>query len=146
MEIYQASIKDIKGIAYLFDLYRVFYKQESNLQEAEAFLLERFHNQDSVIFVAVDQGEFVGFIQLYPSFSSVSMKRLWILNDLYVIKSARKKGVATRLLDAAKEYARQTGAKGLTLQTVHDNLTAQQLYEQYGYRQDHHCLYYVLDL
>jgi ribosomal protein S18 acetylase RimI-like enzyme len=146
MEIYQATLSDLKEVSNLFNLYRMFYKQPSNLNGAELFISERLKNQESVIFVAVDQGKYLGFTQLYPSFSSVSMKRTWILNDLYVHEEARKKGVAQKLLETAKEYALSTGAKSLELQTAPDNKDAQRLYEKNGYKADSSFLNYSLNL
>lgn len=146
MDVYQATIRDIKGISHLFNLYRVFYRQASNQEEAEAFILERMQQKDSVIFVAVHQGNYLGFTQMYPFFSSVAMKRLWILNDLYVLESARKQGVASNLLKIAKEYAQSTGAKGIKLETEINNTSAQKLYEINGYEKDNVNFYYNLDV
>ncbi|GGI15262.1 GNAT family N-acetyltransferase [Gottfriedia solisilvae] len=133
MRVFQAKTSEVKEVAKLFDQYRVFYKQESNIEAAEAFISERMENNESVILVVEEEGEFLGFTQLYPSFSSVSMKRLWILNDLFVSKTARNKGVAQYLLDTAKQFAIETSAKSLDLQTANDNFAAQALYEKNGY-------------
>ncbi|MGM9986005.1 MAG: GNAT family N-acetyltransferase [Bacillaceae bacterium] len=146
MNITQATIKDIEGVAELFNLYRIFYKQDSDLDAAKAFIMERFQQRDSVIFVAMNEGKYIGFTQLFPSLSSVSMKRLWILNDLYVKKEGRKQGVGKLLLDAAKEYAIQTKAKGILLETAIDNDTAQSLYESYGYEMQASTYYYFLPI
>ncbi|NGY69740.1 GNAT family N-acetyltransferase [Bacillus megaterium] len=146
MDMYQATIRDIEGITHLFNLYRIFYRQKSNQEEARAFILERFQQKDSIIFVAVHQGNYLGFTQMYPFFSSVAMQKLWILNDLYVLKSARKQGVASNLLKVAKEYAQSTGAKGIKLETEISNTSAQQLYEINGYEKDNKNFYYSLDV
>ncbi|PLT28776.1 GNAT family N-acetyltransferase [Peribacillus deserti] len=146
MNIYQASIEDLEGISELFNLYRIFYRQPSDLDAAQAFIKERLINRDSIIFAAVNDGTYAGFTQLYPTFSSVSMKRDLILNDLYVHEDARKLGAGRLLLDAAKEYAIKTGAKGLSLQTAHDNYTAQRLYESYGYQQETEFMSYHLSV
>ncbi|PGS47311.1 N-acetyltransferase [Bacillus sp. AFS041924] len=146
MEVVRANSKHILEIANLFDQYRVFYKQESNLNGAVDFITERINNKDSVIFIVKEAGESIGFTQLYPSFSSVSMKKLWILNDLYVSEAARKKGVAQMLLDAAKEFGIETKAKALDLQTAIDNKSAQALYEKNGYQVDREFLSYSLNL
>jgi len=146
MEVYQATLSDLEEIARLFDLYRVFYKQPSNIAAAKNFIRERFEKKESVIFVAVENNEFLGFTQLYPSFSSVSMQRLWILNDLYVTEEARNKGVGKKLLDASKQLAKETKAKGLSLQTAVDNLTAQSLYEKDGWIKDEKFFSYALNI
>lgn len=142
MEIYKATLRDAEGISKLFDQYRVFYEQASNIDAAKHFIQERFEKNDSVIFVAVENGKYVGFTQLYPSFSSVAMKRLWILNDLYVDEGSRQSGVGRKLLAAAKQYAMETKAKGLQLQTAVDNFTAQRLYELDGWKKDNNSFYY----
>ncbi|PEL09982.1 N-acetyltransferase [Bacillus sp. AFS017336] len=146
MEVVQAKSEHIVEVAKLFDQYRQFYKQESNLNEAINFITERISNKDSVIFIVKEGEESLGFTQLYPTFSSVSMKKLWILNDLFVTEAARKKGVAQMLLDAAKGFAINTKAKALDLQTAIDNKSAQALYEKNGYQVDKEFFSYSLNL
>lgn len=146
MEVYQATIADLAGVTELFNLYRVFYNQSSDLTGAAMFISDRINNQESVIFVAVQEGKYVGFTQLYPSFSSVSMRRTWILNDLYVLEESRGQGVAQKLLDVVKKYALQTEAKSLELQTAPDNKIAQNLYEKNGYQKDTSFFNYSLRL
>ncbi|MFD1775681.1 GNAT family N-acetyltransferase [Paenibacillus rhizophilus] len=138
----RAGLEDLEKIVPLFDGYRIFYRQESDRERVRAFLEERLNKQESVIFLAVEQeeeggaGRAVGFTQLYPSFSSVTMQRLWILNDLYVSEEARGSGAGAVLMEAARAYAQETGTKGLTLTTWTDNFTAQRLYEKQGYIRD----------
>ncbi|KIL50920.1 GNAT family N-acetyltransferase [Jeotgalibacillus campisalis] len=144
MKIIEAAINDKDGITELFNEYRMFYGKASNKSEAALFIEERLENQDSTIF-AVKKGEqFVGFVQLYPTFSSISMKRAWILNDLFVLKEARKQGVAQMLLDQALLLCKKTNAMGLSLQTAPDNLSAQKLYEKNGFKRDEEFYTYSL--
>ncbi len=90
--IKQASTQDLRILSPLFDAYRQFYHQDSDLALAETFLKERIDNKESVIFLATDdQGKGLGFTQLFPTFSSVSAQRSWVLNDLFVADHARKK-------------------------------------------------------
>jgi ribosomal protein S18 acetylase RimI-like enzyme len=142
MSVQKASINDLNALTELFDSYRVFYEQESNLEGANSFIKERLLNEDSVIFIAYDESNPVGFVQLYPTFSSVSMKKSWILNDLYVNASARKNGFGEKLINTAIEFAKETGAKGLLLETGQDNLNAQRLYEKIGFKKEEHYFYY----
>ncbi|ENQ3108730.1 Acetyltransferase, GNAT family [Bacillus sp. 491mf] len=146
MKIYQATMEDLQGVASLFNEYRMFYRQDSNIEGAEQFLRERMERKESVIFVAVEDGKYFGFTQLYPSFSSVSMKELWILNDLFVRSEARGTGVGKQLLAKAKQFAVETGAKGLKLQTEVDNAAAQHLYVGNGYIRDDRYFHYELTL
>ena len=145
MHVKRATISDLDDAAPLFDQYRQFYGQRSDVNAARAFLDERLRRDESVIFLAVaDGGEALGFMQLYPSFSSVSLKRLWVLNDLFVGPSVRRGGVGRRLLDRAREWAIETGAKGLVLATALDNSKARALYESCGWQRDDEFQHYHL--
>lgn len=133
LKIKKATIDDAGLIAPLFDAYRVFYQQLTNVDAALVFLQERLSNNESVIFIAFIDGKAVGFTQLYPIFSSVSMSRAYLLNDLYVAEEIRKQGIAQALLNKAKAYGQKNNAKWLLLQTEADNYTAQALYEKNGW-------------
>ena len=128
-----AKKKDLEVLSVLFDKYRIFYKQRSDVDNARSFLKKRMKRKESVIFVAEERDELIGFTQLFPIFSSVSMKRTWLLNDLYVNERSRGIGAATKLLDAAKEFGAETRSKWLLLQTAADNFTAQKVYEKNGW-------------
>lgn len=131
--IRKASLKDAAIVAPLFDSYRQFYKQEADPSLALSFITKRLSHNESVIFIAEDGDKnAIGFTQLYPSFSSVSARRIWIVNDLFVSPGMRRQRVGYALLNAAKTYAIETGAKRLSLSTAHDN-PAQKLYESFGY-------------
>jgi GNAT superfamily N-acetyltransferase len=142
----RATIEHLDAVAELFDGYRIFYEQDSNLPAARAFIEARLRDEDSVILLAVEDGEPLGFTQLYPSYSSVSMKRLWILNDLYVAESGRRKGVGRALMERARRHAFDTGARGLVLETAIDNVGAQKLYELCGWERDEEFYRYGLIL
>lgn len=137
MTIVRAAQHDVDVIAPLFDAYRVFYKAASDLRAAHNFITERLANDESVIFLARDgNNAAIGFVQLYPSFMSTRMARLWILNDLFVDPYARTEGVGSELMAAAERFAREDEAAGLTLSTARDNHVAQRLYERAGYVRD----------
>ncbi len=140
-QILLATVTDIGALAPLFDQYRVFYEQTSNLDAAKSFITARIINNESVIFLAIENAIAVGFTQLYPSFSSVSMQPIYILNDLYVTPQYRGSGVGKALLEKAKEHCRSKGYKGLALETAIDN-PAQKLYEKLGWIKDTQCFHY----
>ena len=145
IEIHKASTEDANILAPLFDSYRSFYKQTPDVDGAMNFIKERLQQNESVIFISFIKDTAVGFVQLYPVFSSVGMKRAWLLNDLYIHVSARGKGVATELLDAAKEFGKSTNSRWLMLQTAADNYTAQALYKKNGWKKETD-LFYRFDL
>ena len=132
----QALLSDLDVLAPLFDAYRQFYAQASDQQAARQFLRERFTHSESILFLAYDGAVPVGFTQLYPSFSSVSLARTFILNDLFVVQSHRRKGVGTKLLHAATKFAQMFGAIRVTLNTDIKNTSAQATYEAAGWKRD----------
>lgn len=144
IQIIEAKLNNLEQVLSLFHKYREFYQVDYKPLEAENFLRERITKEQSKIFLVLDDDRPVGFTQLYPSFSSLSLKPVWILNDLYVEEQYRKKGIGKMLLDAAKNFALQTKSKGLTLTTGIENTVAQSLYEKYGFiRNDHFYEYYL---
>lgn len=144
----RATQADLADLAALFDAYRMFYRKPSDPALASEFLRERIERDESVIFLARDAADraALGFTQLYPGFSSVSARRLWILNDLYVAESARRRDVARALMESAREYAMQTNALRLVLQTARENIQAQSLYESLAYVREEGMYEYALEL
>ena len=136
LSVRQATIADSDLVAPLFDAYRRFYRAPGDMEGARRFLVDRFSHNQSVIFLAFDGDAPVGFTQLYPSFSSVSMARIFILNDLFVSPEARTRGAGAALLNAAAEYGRRAGAVRLALSTELTNATAQAVYEHNGWKRD----------
>ena len=139
--IIRAQPEHISLLAPLLDAYRVFYKQNSDRKAAAQFLKERFQKNESVLFLSLDGEEATGFVQLYRSFSTVSLQPILILNDLYVGETHRKKGIGEALLRSSQEYCQTKGFKGLALETDIDN-PAQELYERLGWKKDVHCFHY----
>jgi len=134
--IRRGGTSDVIALAFLFDAYRQFYGQQPDREAARKFLADRLERKESVVFVAEKPGLLVGFVQLFPSHSSASMKPVWILNDLFVAVDHRRSSVATQLIHAAVEFARQSGAARLDLATAVDNSAAQALYEKLGWKRD----------
>lgn len=153
MRIRRASAgeRDVALIAPLFDSYRQFYDMPADPTLAAAFIRDRLQANESVILIAEaggeGSGEVLGFVQLYPSFSSVAACRIWVLNDLFVILAARRSGVGRALMEAARRHAIETGAKRLTLETTVENRKAWSLYEDLGYvRHGDSARFYTLEL
>lgn len=139
--IKKVDIEDIKLVAPLFDQYRVFYKQPSNLIAAAKFLEDRISQGQSIIFLAMVDSIPVGFTQLYTTYSSVSLQAVFILNDLFVDHKYRGRGIGEALLNYAKKLCKEMNYKGLALETAVDN-PAQQLYEKMGWKKDANCFHY----
>lgn len=146
MEIVKANLSHLHLISPLFDAYRQFYRQESDLEAARDFVKERIEKDESIIYLAME-GEDVacGFTQLYPVFSSVSMKRAWLLNDLYVAENHRRKGVASQLLQTAVKLGKETASAFIFLETESINKNAQEAYVKNGFvKTDNHFYFYTV--
>lgn len=142
----RATLADVSELANLFDAYRQFYEQKSDVVAAEHFLSDRLLNDESVILVAEGSArDLLGFVQLYPLFTSVGMRRTWLLNDLFVAGVARRRGVASALLDAAQEFGRDDNAAGLLLETQIGNAAARALYEKQGWKLNEKTVYYEFE-
>ncbi|WP_299767432.1 GNAT family N-acetyltransferase [uncultured Dokdonia sp.] len=138
MHIRLATLQDLESLIPLFDGYRVFYRQTSDYDKARIFLKERLTHNDSVIYIAfakADSETAVGFTQLYPIFSSVSMEPMYILNDLYIHTDHRSKGIGQALIHTVKDLCRKEHQKGIVIQTETTN-PAQHLYERLGFTKD----------
>jgi GNAT superfamily N-acetyltransferase len=146
LRIRKASIKDLKLVVELFDKYRVFYEKESDTQKAEEFLSDRLKLNDSEILVAeINNNNLVGFVQLFPLFSSTRMQRLWLLNDLFVDEGNRGNGISKKLIETSKELCRKTNACGLILETAKTNVIGNDLYSKVGFSIDIEHNYYSWD-
>jgi ribosomal protein S18 acetylase RimI-like enzyme len=147
LQALRADLSHLDKIASLFEAYRGFYGQPSNLTQSRNFIAERIARDESAIFLVEDgTGEALGFVQLYPTFSSIDAHRTWLLSDLFTTPAARGRGVGTLLMNTARSFALLTGAKGLVLETATDNFAAQRLYESLGYVRDTGYYTYCLDL
>jgi ribosomal protein S18 acetylase RimI-like enzyme len=143
----RANASHLDAVAQLFDAYRGFYQQPSDIEQSRAFIAERMAGNESAIFLAQDeQGQALGFVQLYPTFSSIDAHRAWLLSDLFTAATARGRGVGRLLMNTARDFALETGAKSMLLETATDNITAQGLYESLGYVRDTGYYTYLLDL
>ena len=142
MEIREAKEADLDQLNNLFDSYRVFYKQPSDKEKSRAFLQTRLRNNESVIYVAEESGALLGFVQLYPIFSSTRLKRVWLLNDLFVSEHARGQGISKLLIDKAKELVNSTKALGLILETEKTNKVGNSLYKSTDFELDSEHNYY----
>ena len=136
INVRQTTISDLNEVSDIFNQYRQFQGVEDDLTASKQFIKERYEQKESIIFIAEDGNKPVGIAQLYPMFSSVTLSRVFILNDLYVCKFARKKGVAKALLKNVEDFATANNASRVTLNVAIDNEKAQTLYKSANWKQD----------
>lgn len=136
-QIKSVTQDELNQVTALFNQYMIFYKKESNPNKYRTYLKERLDNQEADIFIAYDEHqEAQGFVLNYTTFSSTSLGKIIVLNDLFVMPEHRKKGVAEALITRVKEFALERGAIRVDLSTAKDNFNAQALYEKIGFEQD----------
>ncbi|WP_044872605.1 GNAT family N-acetyltransferase [Pseudomonas sp. LFM046] len=149
MRIVQATLDHLDLLTPLFVKYREFYGELPFPESSKKFLEKRLSRQESVIYLALsddDENRLLGFCQLYPSFSSLALKRVWILNDIYVAEDARRQLVADRLLQTAKKMARETNAVRMRVSTSVGNEVAKKVYESIGFHEDTEFKNYILPI
>lgn len=129
VHVRQAVLADLPQIVPLFDLYRQFQGEPSDPAAGERFLRARLDHGETVLFIATVDGRPLGMAQLYPIHSSVTLQRVFILNDLFVHADGRRRGVAAALLEALEAYAWSMGASSLRLNVARDNRQAQAVYD-----------------
>ena len=143
MKVMECTARQVPAAAELFNAYRMFYRQESDLPSCHAFIRANVENRRSRLFLLLDEADkAVGLCQLYPSFCSISLKPYYYLSDLFVDPSSRQSGHARYLMNAVTERCRAEGAQRLTLDTATDNRIAQHLYESLGYQQERQFITY----
>lgn len=133
MRIVQAKADDLTELAQLFAEYRVFYEQPMEYHKSYDFLKERIEKGESDIFIAISDDKICGFTQLYPSFTSVGIGKIWILNDIFISPEYRKRGVAQSLIEKVLNYSEESDRGKVVLSTSYYNLKAQKLYEKLGF-------------
>lgn len=137
LQIVRAGLSDIKVLTPLFEKWREFYKEAANAGEAASFLSARLRNRECVIFLARNhENPALGYVLIYPTFSSLQMSRIIVLNDMFVLEKARRCGIGRALLDAARIYAQSIGATRIDVSLKRDNAPGLSLYTSLGYRVD----------
>jgi ribosomal protein S18 acetylase RimI-like enzyme len=148
MRIVQASVDRLDDITPLFIKYREFYGQLPKPEASRRFLHDRLVNEQAVILLAEDEtsGKVLGFCQLIPSFSALTLNPSWVLKGIYVVEEARRQLVAHKLINEAKERARAAGIKRMTVMTGEENDAAHELYRSLGFSDDAEFTYFALRL
>lgn len=135
MRVSRATPSDVDELVPLVEAYREFYRQAPDDKTVQ-YVTDRLAREEAVVFIARRDARAVGFTLIYPTFSTVALAQIWLLNDLFVAECARGSGVASRLMEAAEQAARDAGAARIWLRTAHDNMAAQALYEGRGWAED----------
>ncbi|HEY8297605.1 MAG TPA: GNAT family N-acetyltransferase [Candidatus Baltobacteraceae bacterium] len=132
----RATSEHLDAVTPLFDAYRRFFTHKDDTAVSESFIGARLAVGDSVIFLAFEDGEAVGFIQLYPLFSSWYARRIWFLSDLYVAEEARKRSIGRALVRRVVEYAEETEASSVMVELPFSEPHLQRFYSSFGFAKD----------
>ena len=146
LKIIRANINHIEGISVLFDLYRQFYKYQKDLNNSKNYIYKRIVNNESIIFIGIENENIIAFVQLYEAFDSLNLNKKLVLYDLYVLEKYRKLGIGRKLMNKSKDFAKNNNFPKIELSTSIDNYSAQKLYESLGYIRDNEYYNYGLEV
>ena len=146
MDIRACTIEDLELLVPAFDQYRQFYRQESQPEQVREFLKPLIEEEKSKIFLSFEEGELTGFIQLYPSFSSIGLAPIWVLNDFFIFGGSDRRQIAKGLLDAAKMLCEASKGVRVEVTTRKENHRLHKIYRDYGFEKDYKYDYYFLRL
>ena len=136
------GIDDISELVPLFDAYRQFYQQSSDLNSAESFIVDRLQRNEATIYGYFIGHQLVGFTLLYPMFSSVRMKPFYLLNDLYVLPEHRNEHIGSALLKYCQVKAKEDQQAGIMLETDKSNQVGNHLYPSIGFEYNESSNFY----
>jgi GNAT superfamily N-acetyltransferase len=136
MKIRAATSGDLDAIAPLFDAYRQFFTGRPDLAVSRQFLGERLERGDSVVLAAFDGDTAMGFLQLYPLFSSWYAKRQWFLSDLYVTETYRARGTGRALVEACVDYAKAVDSRSILVEIPFSEPHLVRFYTQLNFCKD----------
>ena len=143
MEIRVATLADVEQIAQLFiEQFDVHARLTPYLMQpgpmGEDFIRKTITDEDSQFYLATEAGRAVGFVSVYqrqsPDEAFMIPRRYAYLMDIIVTQSYQGQGIASQLLDAAKEWAVGRGLDYIEL-TVESNNPAAGLYLKKGYEE-----------
>ena len=146
LKIIRANINHIEGISVLFDLYRQFYKYQKDLNNSKNYIYKRIVNNESIIFIGIENENIIAFVQLYEAFDSLNLNKKLVLYDLYVLEKYRKLGIGRKLMNKSKDFAINNNFLKIELSTSIDNYSAQKLYESLDYIRDKEYYDYGLEI
>ena len=146
LKIIRANKNHIDGVSILFDLYRQFYKYQKDFKNSKNYIHNRIVNNESIIFICIENEKIVAFVQLYETFDSLNLNKKIVLYDLYVMKNYRKLGIAKRLMNKSKDFAINNNFSRIELSTSINNYSAQKLYESLDYIRDKEYYDYSIEI
>jgi ribosomal protein S18 acetylase RimI-like enzyme len=146
MLIRRAEERDLEAVGRLgarllrahheFDPLRFMAPRENTEEGYAWFLGTQLRRDGVVVFVAEQAGQVVGYV--YAGIEPQSWKELreeaGFIHDLYVDETARRRGVASELLEAAADWLAERGMPRIVLWTAAPNEAARRLFERLGFR------------
>jgi ribosomal protein S18 acetylase RimI-like enzyme len=125
--------REIEALAEIFDQYRAHYGEDSDNSRSACWLDENLSTSRLRVFVAEDNGRFIGFAITIEVPASLQLAHFWHIRDLFVLPTHRRLGVGRALLVSVRAAAIASGALRLVLQTEDDNDPALRLYADSDY-------------
>jgi ribosomal protein S18 acetylase RimI-like enzyme len=93
---------------------------------------EASHGRDRAIFLAFCEDGAIGLAAIYRDVEDSQTAELF---QVWVSSFVRNRGIATNLIDSAREWADEGGIQRIRAEVTRTNGAASQLYLKYGFRQ-----------
>lgn len=135
MQIRPVTKEDVHQLTRLMIDYVIGHYHQDGIEapQVQAHILHLLENpSEGVQFVADMDGTIAGFATLYFSYSTLRLKRIVILNDLFVDERVRGQHVGEALFQHVRQYAEAGDFAFLQWETTKENHVAQRLYEKMG--------------
>lgn len=102
----------------------------------EAYLEEKFSERSTMLIVAEENGDLVGFMLclLDPSKPIFRERAVGVISDAYVVKNRRKKGVMKEMLAVALRWFDKNKIKTAEVSVLPANLEARTAWAQLGFK------------
>lgn len=134
--IHKAQTSDIKGMA---ELLCILLGQETDFTpdvELQIRGLQLIINNPNSgqLFVAKVGTDVIGMVNLLFTISTAIGQKVAILEDMIVLPKYQNYGIGSKLIEHAKQYAKNEGIGRITLLTDNDNTKAHSFYKRNGFQ------------
>lgn len=132
MKVFKAEQWNIQALLPLFEEYRLNNGMQENPERTLTFLTNRIRFNESMFFIALDDnGQAIGFVQLFPRLATLQLERYWQLTDIFVKEDKHQTDIYAALISKAKEFVRYTQSNRLVAEL---SQTQQNILEREGFK------------
>jgi GNAT superfamily N-acetyltransferase len=149
IKIRLATLDDVAIISKMYEDFFAFHADLQPLyfkaaEEKGAYPTDTINSRAADIIIAEIDGSIAGFTHVLENkslpYDCIVQYKFAVCMDLYVSPAYRKKGIATALLNAIKDWAKERKLDFIEIKVLVGNDNAIRLYEREGYSEIYHTL------